>query len=61
MCEEIRVWNPEFKPNAGSQQDEEQRRNEFAVICPVTLETGLQMCPGRYVNKGVCFRLDNWA
>lgn len=57
ICEEIKFWNPEFKPNKGSQQDEEQRRSELAVICPVTLEAGLQICPGSCVNKGVCFRL----
>lgn len=51
-CKEINVWNPEFKPNKSSQQDEEQRRNEFAVMCAVTLGTGLQMCPCPCVNKG---------
>lgn len=30
----------------------------FAVVCPITLETGLQMCSSPYVNKGVCFRLN---
>lgn len=43
ICREIKAWNPEFKPNTGSQQDEEQGMG-FALICPITLETGLQMC-----------------
>lgn len=60
LCKEIKVWNPEFKPDTDFQQGEEQRRSEFAVICPVTLETGLQTCPDPCVNKGVC-GLDSWA
>lgn len=61
ICEEIKVWNPEFKPNTGSQQDEKQRGSEFAVICPVTFEAELQMCPGPCVSKGVCFSFDSWT
>lgn len=31
----------------------------FAVIYPITLETGLQMCSSLQVSKAVSFRLDS--